>query len=181
MIASDEFVAETFLEELFGQIPNINYAGKDYPVKFGWGNQDDLNLYMRTESGNQTPLIWMIQDKVDVHSTEAGRRVRLIIAKSSEHKAERNPIVWKSEFVQVLNPLLVNVLKCLRKSGLTTLVGDRYSVYRQANYSEYERDEMGKVSKTQAKTIDHWNVIQFEADILFRNIGNCIPQINFNL
>lgn len=175
-----DFVVETFLEELFSQIPDIMYGGKSYKVKFGWGNQDDLNLYMKTEAGNKTPLIWLVQDRTRIKSTEASRRVKLVLAKSSEHKKSRNPIVWKSEFTDVLNPLFANVLKCFEKSGITTIVNQEYDVYREANYCEYERTEKGQ-QKTENMTIDHWNVIIFEGDILFRNIGNCIPQINFNL
>ena len=171
-------VVETLLRDIFSQIPPVSYNGKEYPVKFHWGNQDDLNLYMKTESGNVTPLIWLLQEKTRHKSTEATRNIRLIIAKSSEHKESRNPIVWETEFTEVLDPLCEKVLRCFEMSGLTTILNQEYSIYREANYSEYERDISGK--KTSTKTIDHWNVIEFIGDILINDNSNCIQTINFN-
>ena len=168
-------VVETLLREIFSQIPDIDYAGKQWPVKYHWGGQDDLNLYMQTEAGNQTPLIWLVNDKVSFKSSEADSRIKIIIAKSSENKGERNPIVWDSEFVQVLNPLLEKVIKCFQQSGITTIVNQSYDVYREANYSEYAKGEKGVT-----KTIDHWNVIIFESNINFNSITSCVQTINFN-
>lgn len=177
-------VVETLLREIFSQIPDISYAGKMYPVKFHWGNQDDLNLYMKTEYGNPTPLIWLVEAEDgcndNAHSLE--RRIALRVAKSSEHKTDRNPIVWDSEFSQVLNPLLDKVIQCLNKSGVTTIVGGEYRKRLRANYSEYERTTEGK-TKSETLTIDHWNVIYFEATVRFLEKANgeplCINEIYF--
>lgn len=166
-------VVETILREIFAQIPDVDYAGKMWPVKFHWGNQDDLNLYMETEAGNQTPLIWLVQDKTSIKVSEARRRIKLIIAKSSESKGERNPIVWDTEFVEVLNPIFEKILICFSQVGQLTIIDQTYDVYREANYSEYESDK-------KTKTIDHWNVITFEAEVLFNMFSPCIPEIKFN-
>jgi hypothetical protein len=173
-------VRENLLKELFSQLPNVVIGAKSFPVKFHWGGQDDLNLYMREEKNNKHPLIWLVQDRAEQLSTEQSSNIKLIIAKDSAHKTSRNPIVWETEFDTILNPLFENVLKCLKRSGRTMIVGDRYRVYREANYSEPYRDSTGKVDTTKTKTIDHWNVIEFTADINFTESTLCMQQINFN-
>lgn len=167
-------VVETLLRDIFSQLPQIaDNSGKLFTVKYHWGGQDDMNLYMKQESGNKTPLIWLVQNKGKQISTEQSRRIKLIIAKDSENKTAMNPAVWEREFETVLDPLLDNVLKCLYGSGRTNIVNNEYDVYREANYSEYERD-------SESKTIDHWNVITLESDILFTESSACIQTINFN-
>ena len=178
-------VVETFLRDLFSQIPPISYTdvnkgASTIDVKYHWGGQDDLNLYLKQEAGNKTPLIWLVQDRGRQVSTELKRRVKLIIAKDSEHKTSMNPKVWDTEFAEFLNPLLDKVVQCLMKSGMTIILNDTYDVYREANYSEYER-EISSKRETQNKVIDHWNVITFEADILFTGDNTqCINTIYFD-
>jgi len=171
-------VPETLLREIFSQIPDVVYTDVNrgetsIPVKYHWGGQDDLNLYMKQESGNTTPLIWLVQgSKDEMQAGDLTRDIKLILAKSSEHKTSMNPIVWDTEFVNFLNPLLENVIKALERSGVTQPEGRKYSVYREANYSEYERE--GKT-----KTIDHWNVIILECTLLLNENFQCINTINF--
>lgn len=171
-------VVETFLRDLFSQLPNVMIDGKEYPVNYSWGSQDDLNLFMVQKTGNKYPLIWLVQDKSTQKSTELSRYVKLVIAVNSKHKTNMNPIIWDTEFVEVLNPLFENVLKCFKQSGITTIIDRQYDVYREANYSEYSKEKDG-YSESKAKTIDHWNVITFEAKILFTEATKCIQKIKF--
>lgn len=172
-------VVETLLKDIFSQIPTVvDSNGKEFPVKFHWGGQEDLNLYMKQESGNKTPLIWLVEgkdsDKGDKHILE--RNVTLIIAKNSAHKTARNPVVWESEFETYLIPLFEKVLKCLTSSGVTRIINGEYDKTLRANYSEEE-------SGNETKTIDHWNVIVFDARLVFEENPNgtpkCINQIYF--
>lgn len=172
-------VKEILLRELFSQLPEMVTPSGSYPVKFHWGSQDDMNLYMETENGNTTPIVWLVQDKARQKSTELESRVKLILGKSSPDQNARNPTVWDSEFELYLNPLLENVIRCLKQSGRTFIIGNEWDVYREANYSEYARTIDGKLD-TENLTIDHWNVITFEADINFTESTMCIQQINFN-
>ena len=170
-------VVETFLKRLFSQLPDVQTLNGVLPVKYHWGSQDDLNLYMQLEKANKTPLIWLVQDKGRQHSSELTRRVKLIIAINSTHKTDRNPVVWEKEFETVLDPLFANVIQCFKASGMTTIVNQDYDVYREANYSYEQAGE----SNTKAKTTYIWNVITFEANILFSGTSaQCIQKIKFN-
>lgn len=174
--------SEDILREVFSQIPDIPYYGKDYPVKFEWGGIDDLNLYMVDCVANPTPLIWLVQGSAEeikgINRQEYTRRIKLIIAKSSEHKENRNPTVWDTEFREVLNPLFDKVIACLTQSGKTQVIEGSETVMRQANYSEDSR-EVKDDTDTVSKTIDHWNVIVYEAEVIFSNFDNCIQTIYF--
>lgn len=176
-------VPETILGEIFAQIPpiaytDVNHGASTIEVKYHWGGQDDMNLYMEREAGNKTPLIWLVPNKYEVKAGEATVPIKLIIAKDSENKTAMNPKVWEDEFETVLDPLLENVIKSLERSGKTQILGNSHSAYREANYSEYERDSTG--SKTKNKTIDHWNVIVLELTLLILNDAYCVKDnINF--
>ena len=174
-------VPETILSKVFEQLPPVAYFDKNkgastIPVKFDYGNQDDLNLYMEKELGNKTPLVWLVQGaKVDRESSQNRFPLKLVIAKDSEQKTARNKKVWNTEISVYLDPLLENVRRCLKSSNIGFIVNDTDKVYREANYSETD----GKSTKT----IDHWNVITFECDYEFYPTASvdCVKQINFNL
>lgn len=171
-------VIETLLDEIFSQLPQVaDRNAKLFSVKYDWGFQDDMNLYMTQELGNKTPLIWYMPTEITRNVDEQSTRLKLIIAKDSENKTARNKKVWKDEFKVVLDPLLENVRKALKRSGKTQLLTDTDKVYREANYTEYLRDSSGKV--TQTKTLDHWNVIIFECDLTILGDGYCVQEINF--
>lgn len=162
---------ETFLEELFLQLPPVTIDGKQYPVNFEWGSQDDLNLFMTQKLGNKYPLIWLVQDREHHVKQETDRPIKLILAVNSKHKTNRNPTVWKTEFREVLDPLLENVKIAFKRNGVSRTKDEEFYVYREANYSEDEKN----------KTIDHWNVITLEFNLFFDGVNQCINTINFNL
>lgn len=172
------YSSEEILGEIFEQLPPAMAGELEYPVRYEWGSQKDLLLYMRTVDANPTPLVWLVQgdseQPQDIGYNEVNRRIRLIIAKSSEHKTNRNPTVWRSEFKDVLNPILENVRKCLGQSGKTMILSGTESIKREANYSEYAPSD-----EKETYVIDHWNVIIYEAEIKLFNFNNCIQPINF--
>jgi len=177
-------VVETLLREIFSQIPDVVYTDvnrgeNSLKVNFGWGSEKDLILYLKSLQGNKYPLIWLVQGNRQSDSLYTGKtskRIKLIIAKNSEHKTNINPTVWDTEFVEMLNPLYDKVLKCLERSGVTKIVDGLYDTDRRANYTEEALED-----KTYA--IDIWNVIVFEANVNFYEKANgepmCIHKIKF--
>lgn len=171
-------VVETTLREIFTQLPQVTIDAKPYSVRFSWGSQKDCNLHLASiKTTNKYPLIWLVQSTEGAnfanHTVE--RNIRLLIAKNNHHSKSTNPPVWDSEFENVLNPLLKNVITALEKSGVTTIVGSTYKVERRANYSE--TDEKNTYA------IDNWNVIVFDAKVRFTEKAdgtpNCINTIRF--
>lgn len=168
-------VTETILREIFLQLPNyIDSNNKSFPIKYEWGDQPDLILYLKQIAGNKYPLVWLVSgdqavDRV-VHKTT--RRCRLILAKDSKHVANRNPTVWDTEFVNCLNPLLENVYKALDRSGVTTIISIE-NERREANYTEEDN----------TKATDFWNVIILDITIQFTEKSDgktqCINTIKF--
>jgi len=161
-------VVENSLKDLFAQLPTIN----GFKPKFNWGSQDTLNLYLsQLKTTNKYPLIWLVETPENGNfATQAVEKsLKLIIAKQSVHVTNTNPIIWDTEFKDVLNPLLENVLKALDRSTLTEIKDSKYKIQRISNYSE----DNGK----NAKTIDNWNVIVLEVDVYFKD--NCLKLIKF--
>lgn len=172
-------VVEEICEEIFKQLPAYKDSkNKELPIRYEWGSEKDLVLFLKTISGNKYPLVWLVQgrqsDDIIHHSSE--RRMRLILAKNSDQKENRNPTVFKSDFKNCLNPLLKNVITCLNKSGVTTIIGGEMEVDRRANYTEESNE-----SKT--FTIDYWNAIILDITVRFQEKANgqplCINKIIF--
>ena len=164
-------VTETILREIFSQLPNYK---EKYPIRYEWGDQADLLLFLKSISGNKYPLVWLVsgEQTVNRYSHSVERKCRLILAKDSKNVTNRNPTVWDSEFVTALNPLLDNVLKSLERSGVTAIIGD-FTERREANYTEEDL----------TKAFDFWNVIVLDITIRFEEKANgqpkCIKQIKF--
>ena len=162
-------VVEHYLRDLFTQLPTI----QGFQPKFNWGSQDSLNLYLaQLKQTNKYPLIWLVENEENGNFSKKviEKSVKLIIAKQSVHTTNTNPIIWETEFNDVLNPLAENILKALDRSTTTEIKEGKYKLQRRSNYSE----DNGKT----AKTIDNWNVIVLELDIYFKE--NCLKTINFN-
>jgi len=168
-------VTETLLKEIFSQLPPFEDSNsKNFPIRFEWGNQNDLILFLKTISGNKYPLIWLVEGSQDVDrfAHQTTRNCRLIIAKDCKNATDRNPTVWNTEFVTVLNPILKNVLRALDRSGVTTIIGT-HTEDRRANYTEEDL----------LKCTDFWNVIVLDVNIMFKEkadgTAQCINTIKF--
>ena len=168
-------VTETILREVFSQLPAyVDSNSKEFPIRYEWGDQADLLLFLKSISGNKYPLVWLTsgEQTVNRYSHSVERKCRLILAKDSKTVTNRNPTVWDTEFVTALNPLLDNVLKSLERSGVTAIIGD-FTERPEANYTEEDL----------TKAFDFWNVIVLDITIRFEEKANgqpkCIKQIKF--
>lgn len=169
-------VTETILRDIFVQLPPyIDGNSKSFPIKYEWGDQPDLLLYLKDIAGNKYPLIWLVNgdQTPDRYAHTLTRKCRLIIAKDSKHVTNRNPKVWDTEFVNCLNPVLENVYKALERSGVTTIISIE-NERREANYTEED----------QTKATDFWNVIILDITLMFTEKSDgtpqCIKTIKFN-
>lgn len=168
-------VVETTLRTIFSQLPDVVINEVAYKVNFDWGSVNDCNLRLVQygKTSNNYPLVWMVQTEEEhnraKHSAE--KDIQLIIAVNSKDKNAMNPRVWDTEFVEVLNPLAENVIKCLEKSGVTTIIDSKFRLDKKANYSETDEKK--------TYTIENWNVIVFKGKVRFDDTGNCINTIRF--
>lgn len=154
-------VSETILREIFLQLPPYKDGkNKEFQIRYEWGDQPDLLLFLKTIAGNKYPLIWLVNGEqiVDRYANSIRRKCRLILSKDSKHVENRNPTVWDTEFVNCLNPLLENVLKCIEQSGVIEITNTHVE-RREANYTE----------ENLTKAIDFWNVIILDIELKFNN------------
>ena len=172
-------IVEDVLKEIFSQIPAIKDSNSvEFLPHFNWGSMKTLNLHLsQLKKGTKYPLIWLAEtvDESDIYSHKLEKPIKLILAKQSNHTTNTNPIIWETEFTDVLNPLLKNVITSLEKSGVTYIKGGSYKTRRLANYSETDGKE--------ASAIDNWNVIVLEATVVFTEkadgTSQCINTIKF--
>lgn len=168
-------VSETILREIFLQLPDyVDSNSKSFPIRYEWGDQPDLILFLKQIADNKYPLVWLVNgdQTPDRYAHKLTRRCRLILAKDSKHVTNRNPKVWDTEFVSCLNPLLENVYKALERSGVTTILSIE-NERREANYTEEDL----------TKAIDFWNVIILDITLQFTEksdgTAQCINTIKF--
>jgi len=168
-------VTETILREIFAQLPPyIDGNAKSFPIKYEWGDQADLILFLKQIAGNKYPLVWLVNgdQSPDRYAHTLTRKCRLILAKDSKHVTNRNPTVWDTEFNNCLNPLLENVYKALERSGVTMIVSTE-NERREANYTEEDL----------LKATDFWNVIILDITLKFTEksdgTSQCINTIKF--
>jgi len=161
-------VTETILREIFSQLPPyIDGNNKSFPIKYEWGDQADLILFLKQIAGNKYPLVWLVNgdQSPDRYAHTLTRKCRLILAKDSKHVTNRNPTVWDTEFSNCLNPLLENVYKALERSGVTMIVSTE-NERREANYTEEDL----------LKATDFWNVIILDITLKFTEKSDGTPQ-----
>lgn len=161
-------VSETILKDIFKQLPPYKDSNdKLFPIKYEWGDQADLLLFLKTIKGNKYPLVWLVNgdETPNIVTHKLTRRCRLILAKDSNHLTNRNPKVWETEFKDCLNPLLDNVLKALERSGVTKVLSIE-NQRREANYTEEDL----------TKATDFWNVIVLDINVEFTEKSDGTPQ-----
>lgn len=169
-------VSEKILKNIFLQLPPyVDSNQKSFSIRFEWGDQADLILYLKQIAGNKYPLIWLVNgdQQPDRYAHTLTRKCRLILAKDSKHVTNRNPLVWDTEFENCLNPLLKNIYKALERSGVTTILSIE-NERREANYTE----------ENLLKATDFWNVIVLDITLKFTEksdgTAQCISTIKFN-
>lgn len=164
-------VSETIFREIFKQLPDyVDSNGKDFTIRYEWGNQNDLLLYLNTIKGNKYPLVWLVSGEQTVNkvTNTITRDCKFIISANSLNPTNRNPTVWDKEFVNCLNPLLKNVLTSLERSGVTEIVGE-HKEYRDANYTEEDL----------LKATDFWNVIVLDITVKIKTDRCLTNKIKF--
>ena len=166
---------EKILTDLFDLLPFATFqGGKTAKIEFGWGSQQDLNKYIKLKGNKRKyPLIWLVNGKETENrlGLTINRRIRLIIAINSTKVENLNPTIWDSDFDITLNPIKENVLTALTCSGRTNLNQTTIDIERLPNYSEEGTNN--------TKTIDIWNAIVIDCDVIFDNNTNCFNTIKF--
>lgn len=167
-------VFETGLASIFNQLPMItDVSGNVFKTRFEWGTQDVLNAFIAIpDTVSKYPLIWLVNgtESHNLSNKRVNRRTKLVIAKESEAPNEFNGFIFKTEYENILNPVLENVIKAIERSGVSKLIDYDYQVQRLPNYSEVAKE---------GKTVAIWNAIVFEANIELRD-DRCLKTINFN-
>lgn len=166
---------EKILTELFDLLPDATFSnGNTAKIEFGWGSQQDLNKYIKLKGNKRKyPLIWLVNgtERENRLGLTINRRLRLIIAINSTKIENLNPTIWDSDFDVTLNPIKENVLTALTTSGRTNLNQTTIDIERLPNYSEEGTNN--------TKTIDIWNAIVIDCDVIFDNNTNCFNTIKF--
>ena len=144
-------------EESLGKIvkllPDVRIGENDYPINYNWGTQELLNKYLILNKENSYPLVWLVvgRDSNDINNKNISRNARIVIATRSMNKEEFNEFQFQTYYKEILYPIQINLIKALRRSGISTIIDDVYNSEYKPNYSF--NDDNGKL-------VDIWNAIE---------------------
>ena len=165
---------EESLGKLVQLLPNVTIGETDYTIKYNWGTQEVLNKYLITNKENSYPLIWLIvgRDSNDIYNKNISRNARIVIATRSMNKEEFNEFQFQTYYKEILYPIQINLIKALRRSGISTIIDDVYNSEFVPNYSF--NDDNGIL-------VDVWNAIVLNLEISFVTDYQCrIKQVKFD-
>ena len=164
---------EESLGKLIQLLPNVTIGSTDYTIKYNWGTQELLNKYLITNKENAYPLIWLIvgRDSNDIYNKNITRNARILIVTRSMNKEEFNEFQFQTYYKEILYPIQMNLIKVLRRSGISTIIDDVYNSEYKPNYSF--NDDNGKL-------VDIWNAIELNLEISFVTDYQCrLKQVKF--
>lgn len=166
-------VFETKLGRLVDELPSFTDAnGTEFPIKYNWGNSDDLFAYLKLAKATAFPLIWLENgtDTHDLNEQSVTRNARINIVSISQAPSEFNPYQYQYDFKEILQPITDNLIQTLRQSGISIIDKARIRTTRVTKFSLQEVD----------KTLSYiCNAIVLETEIKFTNTTNCLNKIHF--
>ena len=164
---------EESLGKLVKLLPDVKIGKADYSIKYNWGTQELLNKYLILNKENSYPLVWLVvgRDSNDINNKNISRNARIVIATRSMNKEEFNEFQFQTYYKEILYPIQMNLIKALRRSGISTIIDDVYNSEYKPNYSF--RDEEGVL-------VDIWNAIELNLEISFVTDYQCrLKQVKF--
>jgi hypothetical protein len=137
-------VFETEFGRLVDQIPPIVDAkGNEFPVKYNWGNKDDLFAYLKIAKTNAFPLIW-VENTPDIHNLRENsvfRNARINVISIAQVPAEFNPYQYQYDFKEILQPIADKVIDAIKQSGIAMLNMANVNTSRVTKFSLQEVDK----------------------------------------
>lgn len=168
-------VVEHVIRSIIDMIPEIELnPSVTQKAKFHWGDEKELNRYIKTKKDNSYPLIWLLPSEDSYEGASKSQVVlkdcSFVIATRETRKDLFNDERYIKTFDLVLNPLTEKLIHGLTSSNITDRIGNDWTINRFPNYSA-DSEENG--------TIDLWDAIRLDISIRFNQSVNCLRQINY--
>jgi len=167
-VVKEMIIVEERLEEMFNTLPMIQTSNGDFQPIFMYGDQKELNAFLKTSIGSDKPypLIWLVYPYEENHTrTHVDiQRLSLILAVETNN-AMLNPERMENTFKTVLVPLWNNIRHLFNASG-TIDVNQEYDIIKFPNYGETD---------TESESIDVWDALKVTFKCKINNY--CLKQI----
>jgi hypothetical protein len=167
-------IFEQRLGELIELLPKVTDArSNEYKARYYWGTLDVLNKFLvLPENVSKYPLIWLVNgtDEHELREPRVTRNCRIVIAVNSDKVDSFNDFIYQTDYETLLNPLVENLVKSFKQSGISILADDKITTQNLPNYS---------INDNGKGLIAVWNAISLECSLSFNN-QKCINKIFFN-
>lgn len=155
-----QIVIQDIIKQLVDGLPEFKINNTNTKkATFSFGNESEINRYIKSTSGKIYPLIWLLPSKIDnnIKSNIANSRVSIIVA-TLENKIDKfNQKRYEDSFKQTLFPVRDYLVHSLDNSGATNIVGGDVSTYEFPNY----------VKEDKSISINNWDAIRIECEVDF--------------
>lgn len=140
--------------------------------KFHWGDEAELNRYIKLKKEASYPLIWLLPSEDRYEGSRFQNLVKdcsFIIATRENRVELFNDQRYIKTFDLVLNPLQDYLVQGLTKSDISERVDNNFTIFKHPNYS----------AESEANaTIDIWDAIKLDITVRFKE-GKCLKPINY--
>ena len=163
-------VTEERIKDIIAQIPYmIMKIQLHRKPSFHWGDEKELNRYLKMKKDESYPLVWLLPGK-EVFRTDGTvrRKCEFIIATRETRTELFNTERYEKSYRIVLNPLAEYLMEGLQTSSVSHFTSDEWSLFRHPNYS---------VDEKKNGTIDLWDAIKLICEVEFNN--NCLNTIEW--
>lgn len=162
-------------EKQLGRVVSVLPPFYAYPIKYGWGDIEQLNQVLVTRNANSHyPLVWLNlgEDTLNNKEKTIKRNAQILIAFDVDRStlADLNPTVYEKYFDNNLDPICENLIKALESSGISKINSEDLKIERIPKYS---------VQNDGKQIIAIWHVLSLKAEIEFSNQQCFINTIKF--
>jgi len=161
-------IVEDRIREIINTMPPVNYDGVDYPVIFDFGNENDLNKFIRQED-KKYPLIWLqtgfMEDISQSHYVSTD--LSFIIATYSGDINKNNSQRLIDTFGNILIPLMENLDKAFTRSNTVLFSRPNRKITKFYNYGNGMKHT----------STDIWDAIRFDVEVIIND--NCFKAFSY--
>lgn len=176
---AEEILVEDKLKELFATLPDVVWTNPQTDLQetftpiFQWGNEMDFNEFIKQENVFN-PIIWLDTDYSEEGSEEGldidiDLIIPILTASSGMFNEERLDLSFRN----ILQPLLQNVLKAIKRSNTFILLDNNYKAKKFYNFGVRE------VRSIKDKQYISVPVESYKLSLSLRVFNYCLRPINY--
>lgn len=161
-------VPQKYIRTIVHDMPSVYL---DNYIQFGYGDEFELNRWLELKKDKSYPLVWLLpsEDMHENYGRELRKRCEFIIATRETRQDLFNSDREDLSFDKILYPVTENLIQGLKGSKISRVIGKNWKTKEYPNYSQSNK----------SKTIDLWDAIRLDIEVVFHNCVECFKPIDY--